>query len=183
MEDMIRPLGKNGLLILWQQILAQFVKKEKGKGLSTNDLTDDLLHKIQDITEQSFAGNYISLTNRPQINGIILEGNKTLDDLGITQAIREVVGEMPRIAFELFDSLSDLPQIGEAGVIYLVLNGDSDSEDNTFDEYVWIASKQGYELLGMIQNKAELSGYVKIMDIVPITNDEILSIVNNATNS
>ena len=106
-----------------------------------------------------------------------------MDDLGITQAIREVVGEMPRIAFELFDSLSDLPQIGEAGVIYLVLNGDSDSEDNTFDEYVWIASKQGYELLGMIQNKAELSGYVKIMDIVPITNDEILSIVNNATNS
>ena len=46
MEDMIRPLGKNGLLFLWQQNLSQFVKKEKGKSLSTNDLKDDLLHKI-----------------------------------------------------------------------------------------------------------------------------------------
>ena len=113
---MYQPLDANGLLFLWQQILAQFVKKEEGKGLSTNDLTDELLEKIQNAGTSSFDGNYNSLTSQPQINGITLTGNKTLEDLGITQAITEAIGKVSQISFETFENFSALPESGSPGV-------------------------------------------------------------------
>lgn len=174
-----RPLDENGLLFLWQQILLQFVAKEEGKGLSTNDLTDELLQKIQNAGDYSFDGNYISLTNKPQINGIILTGNKTLEDLGITQAIQNAIGDVTQISFEPVDIFSDLPETGENGVFYLVPN--TGEGVNTFDEYIWVESKGAYELFGTIQNTLDLSGYVQKTDIVPLSNDEILEIINAAT--
>lgn len=174
-----RPLDENGLLFLWQQILLQFVAKEEGKGLSTNDLTDELLQKILNAGDSSFDGNYNSLTNQPQVNGVTLTGNKTLDDLGITQAIQNAIGEITQLSFEPVDSFSDLPETGEVGVIYLVPNTGEGA--NTYDEYIWVSSKGAYELFGTIQNTIDLSGYVQKTDIVPLTNDEILQIINAAT--
>lgn len=172
-----KPLDENGLLFLWQQILAQFVKKEEGKGLSTNDLTDELLQKIQNAGDSSFDGNYNSLTNQPQINGITLTGNKTLADLGITQAITDAIGNVTQISFEPVANFESLPAVGSVGVFYLVPN--SGSENNNYDEYIWNASTSMYELIGTIQSEIDLSGYVKTTDIVPLTNDEILTIINS----
>lgn len=174
-----KPLDENGLLFLWQQILGQFVKQEEGKGLSTNDLTDELLQKIQNAGNSSFDENYNSLTNIPQINGIELKGNKTLEDLGITQAIQDAIGDVTQIRFEPIDSFSNLPETGEQGVFYLVPN--TGEGVNTFDEYIWLESKGEYELFGTIQNTLDLSGYVQKTDIVPLSNDEILEIINAAT--
>lgn len=42
----------------------------------------------------SFDGKYNSLTEQPQINGITLTGNKTLEDLGIIKTIKDVVGDI-----------------------------------------------------------------------------------------
>ncbi len=41
------------------------VDKVNGKGLSTNDLTDELLQKLQNAGDSSFSGNYDDLTNKP----------------------------------------------------------------------------------------------------------------------
>ena len=100
MATQYKPLDENGLLFLWQQILNQFVKQEAGKGLSTHDLTDELLEKINNSGSSSFDGSYNSLTNQPQINGITLTGNKTLEDLGITAAITEAIGSVTQISFQ-----------------------------------------------------------------------------------
>ena len=178
---MYQPLDGNGLLFLWQQILAQLVKKEEGKGLSANDLTDELLEKIQNAGTSSFDGNYNSLTNQPQINGITLTGNKTLEDLGITQAITDAIGKVSQISFEPVENFSQLPETGESGVFYLVPN--EGLGNNNYDEYIWVEEKAGYELIGSIQSQIDLSGYVKTTDIVPLTNDEILEIINTATAS
>ncbi len=179
MAIQFKPLDDNGLLFLWQQILTNFVKKEAGKGLSTNDLTDELLEKIQNAGTSEFDGSYNSLTNQPQINGITLTGNKTLEDLGIAKAITDAIGEVTQISFEIKDSFENLPDPGETGVFYLVPNSGLDG--NNYDEYIWVASTGEYELIGRIQSEIDLSGYVKATDIVPMTNDEILSIINSVT--
>lgn len=179
MATSYKPLDENGLLFLWQQILNQFVKKEEGKGLSTHDLTDELLKKINDAGSSSFNGDYNSLTSQPQVNGITLTGNKTLDDLGITDAITEAIGNVTQISFEPVANFEALPETGTVGVFYLVPN--AGSTNNNYDEYIWDAKGSKYELIGQIQSTIDLSGYVKYTDITPLSNDEILSIINNAT--
>ncbi|MCM1232994.1 MAG: hypothetical protein NC489_22950 [Ruminococcus flavefaciens] len=179
--DIHKLLNDDGVLFLWQQILAQFVKKEEGKGLSTNDLTNELLVKIQNAGDSNFDGNYGSLTHQPQINGITLTGNKTLEQLGITKAISDVIGNVTQISFDYYSDVSELPTVGEKGVFYLVPN--SGSGKNTLDEYIWVKSKSDYELLGTVENKVDLSGYVKQTDIEPLTNEEILAIIESATAS
>lgn len=179
MATQYKPLDENGLLFLWQQILAQFVKKEEGKGLSTHDLTDELLKKINDAVSSSFNGDYNSLTSQPQVNGITLTGNKTLADLGITAAIAEAIGNVTQISFEPVESVAALPETGTVGVFYLVPN--AGSANNNYDEYIWDTKKSRYELIGQIQSTIDLSGYVKYTDITPLSNDEILTIINSAT--
>lgn len=179
MATQINPLDENGLLFLWQQILARFVKKEAGKGLSTHDLTDELLEKIQNAGDSSFDGNYNSLTSQPQINGIALTGNKTLEDLGITKAITDAIGEVTHISFEVVDSFDNLPETGMTGVFYLVPGNGLDG--NNYNEYIWVSATGKYEPIGQIQSEIDLSGYVKNSDIVPMTNDEILTIINSVT--
>lgn len=175
----IKPLDGNGVAFLWRQILLNFVKKEEGKGLSTNDLTDELLQKIQSAGTSNFDGDYNSLINQPQINGITLTGNKTLEDLGITKAITDAIGNVAQISFEVVDSFADLPIIGEVGVFYLTPNGGGGN--NNYDEWIWNAKTSMYELIGTIQNEIDLSGYVKYENIKPLTNDEILNIINTVT--
>lgn len=63
-------LDSNGLLYLWQKITAKFVAQEGGKGLSTNDFTNDLLAKLNGI--ESGANKY----TLPQATAEILGGVK-----------------------------------------------------------------------------------------------------------
>lgn len=83
---MRETLNKNGLLYVWQKIkllLAGKVDKVEGKGLSTNDLTDELKQKILNAGDSTFDGQYESLTGKPKINNVEVNGELTLDALGI----------------------------------------------------------------------------------------------------
>ena len=66
MEQQYDVIDSDGLLFLWQQILSRFVVKEEGKGLSTNDLTDELLQKIQNAQPLFFRHYGLSRPNRPE---------------------------------------------------------------------------------------------------------------------
>lgn len=177
-ENIIKPLTSDGLLFLYQLIIQQFVKKETGKGLSTNDLTNDLLEKLQNAGTSSFDGNYNSLTNQPSIGGVTLTGNKTLADLGIETAIQNALGTITQISFQTIDDVASLPATGVVGTFYLVPN--TGKENNNYDEYIWDATNSRYELIGTIQTEVDLSGYVQKTDIVPMTNQEIKNIVDQA---
>ncbi len=80
-------LSSDGLLYYNQKINAELSKKVdkvEGKGLSTNDLTDELKQKILDAGSSSFNGSYDALTSKPSINGHELKGGtNTLETLGI----------------------------------------------------------------------------------------------------
>ena len=85
----MRYLDENGLLYVVKAIkgwLGNKVDKVEGKGLSTNDLTNELLEKLMNAGDSSFSGVYADLTNKPKINGVELGTNNTLADLGIQAA-------------------------------------------------------------------------------------------------
>ena len=61
-----------------------FVAKEAGKGLSTNDLTDELLDKLNNAGDSSFTGVYGDLTGKPSIGGKEVKGgDQTAASLGL----------------------------------------------------------------------------------------------------
>ncbi len=85
---MRETLNKDGLLYVWQKIkllLANKVDKVEGKGLSTNDLTDELKKKILNAGDSTFDGVYASLIGKPKINSVEIDGDLTLTALGIQQ--------------------------------------------------------------------------------------------------
>lgn len=86
--------GLSHFWLLLKQKLTGKVDKEFKTGsqseykvLSDNNLTDDLLEKINNAGDSSFSGNYKDLNNKPQINGHeLVSGNNTLETLGIQAA-------------------------------------------------------------------------------------------------
>lgn len=96
MAEQIRYLSKDNWLYIYQKLKLKFtsiqtalnnkVDKVEGKGLSTNDLTDALVAKINNAGDSSFSGDYDDLTGRPSINNVTLTGSKSLSDLGIQPA-------------------------------------------------------------------------------------------------
>lgn len=82
-------MDKNAVIYMWQKIktyvsgiAAGKVDKVEGKGLSTNDLTNELLEKINNAGDSSFTGIYEDLTGKPTINGVEVNGALTLDQIG-----------------------------------------------------------------------------------------------------
>ena len=115
--EIITIVTKNTFLYFWSKlklILNNKVDKEAGKGLSTNDLTDALVTKINNASD--FDGNYNSLTNKPSINSIEIAGAKSLADLGIQPAgnyqteaqVRAIMAEIVNSAPATLDTLQEL---------------------------------------------------------------------------
>lgn len=160
----IKYVDENGLLYLWSKITGNFVAQEEGKGLSTNDLTDALVEKINNAGDSSFTGNYSDLTGAPTnlsdfTNDV---GYQTADD--VTSLIQTAVANLTSISYSIVE---ELPETGETGVIYLISN--SGSGNNIYDEYIWTGSAM--ELLGTTE--LSLDGYVQESDLTAITNSEI----------
>ena len=115
--EIITIVTKNTFLYFWSKLkllLNNKVDKEAGKGLSTNDLTDALVTKINNASD--FDGNYNSLTNKPSINSIEIAGAKSLADLGIQPAgnyqteaqVRAIMAEIVNSAPATLDTLQEL---------------------------------------------------------------------------
>lgn len=86
---MAKAINLDGLKSFYQKLklwiedkLNDKVDKVNGKGLSTNDLTDELLQKLQNAGDSSFTGDYNDLTNKPGVattsaNGFMSATDKT----------------------------------------------------------------------------------------------------------
>lgn len=156
-------LDNNGLSHLILLIKNMFVKKEEGKGLSTNDLTDELLQKLQNAGDSSFSGNYNDLTNKPDLTVYA----KSTD---VTTAINTALANVNKK-----EIVTSTAQMTDANTIYLLANSATE-ENNIYDEYLLINNVA--EKIGT--TAVDLSGYVKESDLITITNEEIEQIVENA---
>lgn len=97
MANQKKFLDKNGVLYIWTKLKALLggkVDKEFKTGsqsqykvLSDNNLTDELVTKINNAGDSSFSGNYGDLRSKPFINGHELaSGENSLETLGIQAA-------------------------------------------------------------------------------------------------
>ena len=163
-------LDNNGLSHLVLLIKNMFVKKELKTGssstykvLSDNNLTDELVAKIQNAGNSSFSGNYNDLTNKPDLT-VYAKSTE------VTTAINNALANVNKK--EIVTSTS---QMTDANTIYLLANSATE-ENNTYDEYLVINNVP--EKIGT--TAVDLSGYVRKSDLITITNEEIEQIVESA---
>lgn len=77
-------LDQKGLEQLWSKIKGKFVVQVPGKGLSTNDLTDELVQKINNAGASDFSGDYDDLNYKPSIEGHdLIGGENSAASLGL----------------------------------------------------------------------------------------------------
>ena len=77
-------LDKNGLLYFWQKIVNKFVEKEAGKGLSTNDFTNELKTKLDGI--EAGATKYVLPTASADTLGGVKVGAGLVINEGVLSA-------------------------------------------------------------------------------------------------
>lgn len=158
------------------------VDKVNGKGLSTNDYTDNEKQKLSGI-EASAQVNVIesvsvnganqTITNKTINISVPTNNNQLTNGAGyqtasdVSTAINTAIGNSLHLTKEV---VVTLPAQGSDNVIYLVPNGKLGS--NTKDEYMWING--GWEKIG--SSDVDLSGYVQTSDA--ITNSQIDAIVS-----
>lgn len=220
----INFVTKDNLLYVWQKIkllLSNKVDKVEGKGLSTNDLTDELKNKILNAGDSSFSGNYNDLTNKPDLTiyetktgvataiadfisesdidvkitnatkdmattgdvtntittSLVNYYTKTQTNTAITNATKDLATKtsvttsinnaVKDIVSFNYSVVASLPATGNKGTIYLISN--NGSGNNIYDEYIYVNNK--FEKIGTTE--IDLSSYVKAIDLVAITNEEI----------
>ena len=137
---------------------SQFVTKESGKGLSTNDYTTTEKQKLAGLTPTKI--DIVKLNGSP----LSPDGSKAINiDLStyalksaVTQEIAQAVSGIKQFEGQVVESL---PETGKAGILYLVPN--NGSGQNVYDEYLWINGK--YEKLAT--KEIDLSSYAKKTEI------------------
>lgn len=118
------------------------------------------------------TSNYLDLLNKPSINNIELQGNKTLEELGIQHrgnyTTNEQVEEILKSAKEYTDKelatfdfikiVDALPEVGLPNRLYFVPKADTQTQD-LFDEYAWINDK--WEWITTKQIEVDLTNCLK----------------------
>ena len=167
--------------------LSTKVDKVEGKGLSTNDFTDEYKTKIssnesdistlknkidtkvtiEDVDSLITSKGYQTAENVE--TAITAKGYQTADDVQSTvnSALEGITG----ISIEVVNSL---PASGTKGVIYLMAH--SHGEGDSYDEYVWVENNSSYEKIG--NTDVDLSAYVKASDISIISESELEAMWN-----
>lgn len=155
------------------------VDKVAGKGLSTNDLTDALLTKLQNAGDSSFSGNYSDLVGKPDIGALAIsafEASTYKTDLTtiksdyITSAgLAKAVAEAGHIKFAFVETLPASPS---TNIIYFKKLANAQAED-AYEEYVWQNNK--WEKIGF--TRVDLSNYWSKTDFTLATTADIDAIV------
>lgn len=195
----VKFLDNTGLVYFWGRLKTYFVHQETGKGLSTNDLTNDLKNSYDDAVTKAnaltTAGAEANKINTIKVNGVESkpDSSKAVDitvptkvsaltnDSGyqtesqVSSSIATALGNITGISFRIIDADQDLPETGENGVIYLVQHSHSDDHDS-YDEYAWISSINTYEKIG--NTDVDLSGYIRKDELDPITTSEIDTMIS-----
>lgn len=173
--DKIKIVTKENLLYVWQKIkllLSNKVDKVEGKGLSTNDLTDELKQKILSAGDSSFSGNYNDLINKPDMS-IYAEKTQVATDISTAVADKVTEAQMNTAINSAVSNINkkqivtSTTEMTDENVIYLLAN--EGKENNIYDEYIVINSKP--EKVGTTE--VDLTNYIKVTDLVEITNEEI----------
>ncbi len=189
----IKYTGKNAIIYLLTLIKNNFVQKDGNKVLSDNNLTDELLNKIQNngdvnvIEGVSVNGVVLIPDNNKNVNINVPEistdiatdatvDTKAVSPRAVSAYVAEAISDIQGIEYKILvdgEHADGVPTVsGAPGVIYLVpITG---SADNTYNEFIYDGTK--FEKIGTTE--VNLDGYVLETELVEITNLEIDEIYN-----
>lgn len=125
-------------------------------------------------TNLSISGDgTLSVTGIPTTVSELQNDSNFQTDTQVQSSINSAISNITSFDYQI---VAKLPQSGVKGTIYLVPN--SGSGNNSYDEYIWIQPEEGegkFEFIGT--TAVDLTGYVKDTDLVPISNEEIDTIL------
>jgi len=172
-------LDSNGVLYLWAKMMLHFVRQEPGKGLSANDLTNELKAMILG----QFSGSWNDLSGKPtnvsawvndsnyqnaqevaQLIAAALAASGFQTAAQVETAIDAALSELDT---DVFVVVEELPAAGSAAAnkIYLVPESDGDGMGQ------WIVVSGAWKRVGAVE--ASLEGYFNEENLLPISNEEI----------
>jgi hypothetical protein len=123
-----------------------------------------LLLELKETIEGGGTDDYSDLSNKPKINNVTLDGNKSWADLGLSNPMH-IAGRV--------DTYQDLPATANEGDVYLVgLAAETEKE-----EYVYVSG--GWEYLG--SNTIEVDNAMSTTSENPVQNKVITAAVNANT--
>lgn len=159
------------------------VDKVEGKGLSTNDLTDALLTKLNNAGTSNFSGKYTDLTEKPDIatEAVTAFAASTYatdlanikKDYVTAASLASTIAATGHIKFEFADTQ---PATGEANIIYFIKEADGEA-GNAYAEYVYNAG--AWEKVGV--KKVDFSGVWTKDELQVCTNAELDTVMGIAT--
>lgn len=81
---------------------------------------EELLIQIRDSGGSGGTSDYEELSKKPSINNVVLLGNKSLDDLGVTSAINSQLGGLSLVQCTQaeYDAMSE----HDSSTLYIVVN-------------------------------------------------------------
>lgn len=190
----IKYTGRNTLIYLLTLIKNNFVQKDGNKVLSDNNLTDELLAKIQGdgdaniIESISVNGNILTPDGNKNVNINVPEVStnietdatndvKAVSPRAVKSYVSEAIADIQGIEYKILtdgEYADGVPTVsGEKGVIYLVpISGGT---NNSYEEFIYDGTK--FEKIGTTE--VNLDGYVLESELVEITNTEIDEIYNS----
>lgn len=161
-------LDENGLLYLKTILDGMFngkVDKVEGKGLSTNDLTNELLEKINNAGDSSFSGNYNDLTNKPTKLSQFTNDTGFQTESQVNTLINSKVTSVMRYKGSV-TNYTDLPTNAEVGDTYNITNASTNNKAG--DNAVWNGTTWD-----VLSGTIDLSNYWSKTELRAITNEEI----------
>lgn len=185
-------VDQNGLLYFWQKLLAKFQKKEEGKGLSTNDYTNDDKNKLTGIEEGANKTTIVdNLTSESADSALSAKQGKLLNDsiAKITTDIGELGGgDMMKALYDKdddgkVDTANDAEKLG--GKLPSAYAEAWHIHDNATAEKDGFISKEDKAKLNGIEEGANkytlpnatdtVLGGIKVGENLSITEDGVLS--------
>ena len=158
-------VGSNALLYVTNKLktlIGGKVDKVEGKGLSTNDLTDELKAKILAAGDSSFSGDYNDLTNKPTIPAAITKVSELTNDSGFVTETQ--VNNKLTAVYKYKGSVANKEALPTSDQVV----GDTYNLEDSGMNVAWNGTE--WDDLGAI---IDLTGYVKETDLVEVTNAEI----------
>lgn len=181
------------LKLKFQAITTQLnnkVDKVEGKGLSTNDLTDELKTKILNAGDSTFTGDYDDLTDKPSINNVTLSGNKTLTELGIQPSgqyltATDIANMVETDDITDFITMDDVEALDYATETYVdtAVSGLVNSAPATLDTLKELSDALGADPNFSTTMTTALGNKVNTSDMVALTNAEIDTIMDETQQS
>lgn len=173
-------IGKSDWLYICQLIsveLAKYVKTVSGKELSTNDFTNDLKKKLEDIDLSLYAPLASpALTGTPTAPtaAVGTDNTQIASTAFVVAAVNEAIKGVTGISFDgpyaSYDAMVAAVTDPKKGVIYLVTV--AGTAHNVSDEYYWNGT--AFELFG--STSVDLSGYLKTTDVAELDAGEVKAV-------